>query len=87
MRKVRFPRFAPWWVDAKNQLLKFPHGAKKDFVDFMAHIGLGLVKELSAQSDKVNKSNLPKVGTGAWVIHAGKNQARMDRIKKQTQGW
>ncbi len=87
MRKVRFPRFAPWWVDAKNQLLKFPHGAKKDFVDFMAHIGLGLVKELSAQSDKVNKSNLPKVGTGAWVIHAGKNQARLDRIKKQTQGW
>jgi len=87
MRKVRFPRFAPWWVDAKNQLLKFPRGAKKDFVDFMAHIGLGLVKELSAQSDSVNKNNLPKVGTGAWVVHAGRSQARLDRIKKQTQGW
>lgn len=87
MRKVFFPRFAPWWVDAKNQLLKFPYGANDDFVDFMAHIGLGLTKELAASPDRVNKSNLPKVGTGAWVIHASKKQARSEQIKKRTYGW
>lgn len=86
MKKVYFPRFAPWWVDAKNQLLKFPYGANDDFVDFLAHIGLGLTKELAASPDKVNKS-LPKVGTGAWVVHAGRQKSRMDKIRKQTNGW
>ena len=36
MRMVHFPAFTRWWPDAQDQILKFPHGAKDDFVD--AHV-------------------------------------------------
>src|SRR3989337_2114543 len=49
MRKVRFPRFAPWWQNAKAQMLRFPNGSKDDFVDFIAHIGMGLAKQVGAR--------------------------------------
>lgn len=48
MGKVYFPQFAPWWPDAKDQLLKFPHGANDDFVDALAYIGLGLAQQVAA---------------------------------------
>lgn len=87
MRKVRFPRFAPWWSDAKNQLLKFPYGANDDFVDWLAHIGLGLTKELSAAPNRPLVDDVPKTGTGAWVKYAGKMEARRRRIIRQTKDW
>lgn len=45
MGKVRFPRFAPWYARAKSQILQFPYGAHDDFVDWLAHIGMGLMRE------------------------------------------
>lgn len=45
MGKVHFPRFAPWWSEAKSQILQFPYGAHDDFVDWLAHIGMGLMRE------------------------------------------
>lgn len=45
MGKVRFPRFAPWWSEAKSQILQFPYGPHDDFVDWLAHIGQGLMRE------------------------------------------
>jgi predicted phage terminase large subunit-like protein len=44
MRMVHFPAFTRWWADAQDEILKFPHGAKDDFVDAMSLIGLGLAK-------------------------------------------
>lgn len=48
MGKVHFPRFAPWWQEARSQMLQFPYGAHDDFVDWLAHIGLGLMREQRA---------------------------------------
>jgi len=45
MGKVRFPRFAPWYARARSQVLQFPYGAHDDFVDWLAHIGMGLMRE------------------------------------------
>ncbi len=42
--KVRFPIFANWWPDALHEILTFPGGKTDDFVDFLAHLGLGLNK-------------------------------------------
>jgi predicted phage terminase large subunit-like protein len=42
MGKVLFPRFAPWWSDAENQMLSFPGGPHDDFVDALSLIGLKL---------------------------------------------
>ena len=41
-RMVYFPSFAPWWGEARDQLLKFPFGSHDDFVDMLAWLGLGL---------------------------------------------
>lgn len=49
MGKVFFPRFAPWYEDAVDQLLTFPGGAHDDFVDFIALIGLGLSEQVRAE--------------------------------------
>jgi uncharacterized lipoprotein YddW (UPF0748 family) len=81
---VHFPAFAPWYQDARNQLMRFPYGANDDFVDWLAWIGLGLVKELAASSYRPPKSNVPKTGTAAWVIHASETQKRQET---QIKGW
>jgi predicted phage terminase large subunit-like protein len=41
---IRLPRFAPWYNKAVEQMLKFPAGSHDDFIDALAHIGLGLDK-------------------------------------------
>jgi len=84
MQKVFFPAFAPWFQDAKNQLLKFPYAANDDFVDWLAWIGLGLVKELAATSYRPPKNNAPKTGTAAWVIHTSEQQKQKENHSK---GW
>ena len=84
MQKVFFPSFAPWFQDAKNQLLRFPAGANDDFVDWLAWIGLGLTKEIAAQSYRQPKSTIPKTGTAAWVIHSSE---QLKLQSKQPRGW
>lgn len=84
MRKVHFPAFAPWFQDAKNQILRFPYGANDDFVDWLAWIGLGLTKELAASSYRPPKTKIPKTGTAAWVIYASESQKQQAKLSK---GW
>jgi phage terminase large subunit-like protein len=52
MLQVRFPKFASWWPEAEHELLHFPSGKTDDFVDFLAHIGMGLGKITSASRVK-----------------------------------
>ena len=87
MRKVRFPSFAPWFMDAKNQMMRFPHGANDDFVDWIAWIGLGLTKELAAQSYRKPKNNIPETGTAAWVIHSSEQRKQAEKLRNSSRGW
>lgn len=87
MKKVHFPAFAPWWQDAKAQLLKFPYGTNDDFVDFISWIGLGLTQEYGAEAEKKENPDAPKVGTIQWIKAATSAQERRERIKKAAQGW
>lgn len=47
---VRFPTFADWWNDARDELLSFPYGSHDDFVDTLAHLGMGTDRMVSKQS-------------------------------------
>ncbi len=85
MKKVHFPSFAPWFQDAKNQLMRFPHGTNDDFVDWIAWIGLGLAKEIAAHSYRPPKSKTPKKGTIEWVIAA--SEQRKAHQRNTSQGW
>lgn len=68
MGKVRFPLFASWWNDAKNEMLKFPRGSHDDFVDFLSWIGIGLRRQSAAKAP-TRKDNIVELrpGTIQWV--------------------
>lgn len=70
MGKVRFPRYASWWLDARKQLLKFPRATHDDFVDWLAWIGLGLSQELAATAMREDVDTGPKIGTIGWIKKA-----------------
>jgi len=81
MGKVFFPRFASWWGDAQNEMLKFPAARHDDFVDTLAHIGMGLDFQVGAQVPEVIKEG-PKWGTLEWVKQASKTMTwKENRLK------
>lgn len=82
MGKVRFPRQAAWWPLAKDQLLKFPHGANDDFVDALAWIGLGLQSQSSANGGPVAKAKFAR-GTLGWVKEQTRQQERAARRQSE----
>lgn len=81
--KVFFPRFAPWWPAAKDQLLKFTGSGEDpedDFVDMCSLIGQALRKQISAASEAPsNVVQMPKVGTLGWIKYA--HNAEQRRLK------
>ncbi|MEP6827969.1 MAG: hypothetical protein ABJA10_07830, partial [Aestuariivirga sp.] len=87
MRKVRFPRFAPWYADAKAQLMKFPYGSHDDFVDFLAHIGLGLLKELPADKFEQVDKQVFRTGSPNWLFAKAKERIRNGERQKVNGGW
>jgi predicted phage terminase large subunit-like protein len=86
MQKVHFPSFVPWFNDAKNELLKFPYGTHDDFVDWLAHIGMGLMKEVRADPTK-DFSNVVRTGSVKWMLAQTKLRERKQREQKAVAGW
>ncbi len=80
MRMVYFPSFAPWWAQAREELLKFPYGAHDDFVDMIAWIGLGLGLQAPPRPARA-KNDAPKVGTLGWIKSEGR------RSMNPVSGW
>lgn len=87
LRTVHFPRFAPWWAEARAQILRFPYGAHDDFVDFLAHIGNGLNTIISADGAEAQNNNVIQVGSPVWVLRQAKMRAMHDAHKEATNGW
>lgn len=86
MKKVRFPRFAPWFADAKSQLLRFPYAANDDFVDWLSHIGAGLMKARGQRIRPANTNDAP-VGSIQWILQSAKKRARNEERKRANEGW
>ncbi|MPZ19555.1 MAG: phage terminase large subunit [Luteitalea sp.] len=78
MGKVRFPRFAPWWQQARGEMLRFPTGAHDDFVDWLAYIGLGLMKEIRAPVER-HEAEGPPVGSIEWILKSSKERAGAEK--------
>ena len=87
MKKVFFPKNAPWVMNAVDELLKFPNARHDDFVDALAWIGMKLGR-MAAPSVGIKKDNgLPKVGTLAWVKWDSQYRARQEREAKMAGGF
>lgn len=86
MKKVRFPKFAPWYTAAEHEMLTFPGGKTDDFVDALAHIGMGLNSLIRARPAKqsepedYNKSFVPTMG---WVKKSSEQQRQAKLAKYQ----
>lgn len=90
MKKVRFPRFAPWWADAKNQLLRFDKAPHDDFVSFLSHIGLGMMKQFrpSEVEDKTEVDNVvPMNSRIAKILKDTRARAEREKREAGSRGW
>ena len=79
MGMVRFPSHLSWCERAKQECLKFPNGKNDDFVDALAHVGLGLDRILRAPSEGV-VVGAPKVGTMGWLKAASKAETERKKL-------
>lgn len=86
MRKVHFPRFAPWFQDARRELLQFPYGAHDDFVDWLAHIGQGLLMARGSVRAPANENEAP-VGSIQWILRSAKKRAAAEQRVAANRGW
>ncbi len=84
--KVYFPSFAPWWPEARDQLLKFPNGAHDDFVDALAYIGLGLAQQVGA-SNIASAKNFGRPGTFRRFFNQIKREEAIRRRETGSAGW
>jgi hypothetical protein len=86
MFKVKFPSFAPWWEKALHELLTFPGGKSDDFVDFISHLGMGILNMQRASKPKeVEVEDIYKTQpiTLAWMKSQDKMQRRAMQPKYQ----
>lgn len=87
MGMVRFPRFAPWYKDARQQLLKFDRAAKDDFVDFIAHVGQGLDKEYGPAKRRPANDNPHPTGSIGWILANTKARVGAEQRAAANKGW
>jgi len=86
MGMVRIPGYEPWYEDARQELLKFPQARHDDFVDALAHIGLGLDRIVRAAPTPTPERTGPKAGTLAWVKHDARFRDRQRRLSANMRG-
>jgi predicted phage terminase large subunit-like protein len=86
LKQIKFPRFAPWWQDAKAQLLSFPYGANDDFVDWLAHIGQGILREHGPTKERAI-DNVVQIGSVEWILRSAKLKAEREKKEKVSEGW
>ena len=82
--KVRWPSFAPWWMAARDELLRFPHDKHDDLVDAIAYVGLGMMTQVSAPGFRAR--NPDKVGTFGWLKKQRAAAEAAARVTRQG-GW
>ena len=78
MGMVYFPKQAPWYQDARDEMLKFPFGTFDDFMDTLSTLGRGL-GVMIAPASAVKKDTGPRVGTFGWVKQAALETKKAER--------
>jgi predicted phage terminase large subunit-like protein len=81
---VRFPSFAPWWEDAKAELLKFPNATHDDFVDAFAHLAFGVDRMFGSRRAKKEEPTEER-RTFGWLKALSKAADRAHRVS--VSGW
>lgn len=85
MKRVHFPVFAPWWAEARDELLKFPNGRHDDFVSFISHLGRGVDRMIGA-SKQAEKPKEPPRGSMKWFKRLAAATSKVD-VRAAFKGW
>lgn len=86
MKKVRFPKHAPWMMEARDELLKFPNARHDDFVDALAWLGRA-VDRMATPSASRPKSDEPRYGTLGWLKADAKHREDKQKLEAALRGW
>lgn len=69
--QVLFPKFAPWWDKAENELLTFPGGKSDDWIDAFAHLCAGIFRMTTPTKPKVEvKEEFNQVSGFGFTINS-----------------
>ena len=85
MKKVRFPRHAHWFMEARDQMLKFPNARHDDFVDALAWLGRA-VNQMATPSVEKKKEG-PAYGTLGWLKEDAKYRESVKQLEANLRGW
>lgn len=87
MGMVYFPRFAPWYEEARRELLTFPQATHDDFVDFLSLIGRGLDWLGKGSGVKPSNDNSYDPGTFGWIKQESDRLRRFNQRRRLNGGW
>jgi hypothetical protein len=90
--KVKFPKFAPWWPAALDQLLSFTgigDDREDDFVDMAAIMGQAMDKLMrgSGYKEPEKQDNVIRVGTFRWIKEQTKYKEQQAAAERAVAGW
>lgn len=88
MGSVFFPRWAPWWPRAKDQLLKFTGSGddpEDDFVDMCSLIGQALGMQVTPGEEQVPGPKVAQFSL-AWLKRETERQEERDRVARELGG-
>jgi predicted phage terminase large subunit-like protein len=84
MGKVFFPRTAPWFQRAKEEMLKFPKSSRDDFVDALAYIGMALNQlRTGTKADPFHKAR--KGSFAEMFQHSNRQDLEAERRRERAQ--
>ena len=83
--RIRFPRFAPWWPDAKTEMLRFPNARFDDFVDTLSIIGMKLNQYTGPGANLVKKQSA--IGTWGHMKEQFNRADREAQAGRAKAGW
>lgn len=86
MKKVKFPKHATWFMEARDELLKFPNARHDDFVDALAWLGRAVDRMAAPITVRV-KDDLPKYGTLGWLKADAAHREKQQRLAAAIRGW
>ena len=86
MKKVKFPKFAPWVMRAREELLKFPNARHDDFVDALAWLGRAVDRMAAPTAVRVER-NTEQYGTLGWLKADAAYREKQQRLEAALKGW
>lgn len=86
MKKVKFPKNAHWFMDARDELLKFPNARHDDFVDALAWLGRA-VDRMAMPTTTRPANDEPKYGTLGWLKADAAHREKQTKLAAALRGW